>query len=105
MCQQDLSRLQQKIDSLERLLRDNNRLVAALRDSLLRRKASWETGGGANISSDSAHSRVEALPGCRLAEEKKDGTDGVQVSLAYATSRSDERTCSTVLALLKIFLQ
>lgn len=79
----DLSRLQQKIDSLERLLRDNNRLVAALRDSLLRRKASWETGGGANISSDSAHSRAEALPGCRLAEEKKDGTDRVQLLDVY----------------------
>nr|XP_033503508.1 alpha-mannosidase 2 [Epinephelus lanceolatus] len=80
---QDLSRLQQKIDRLERLLRDNNRLVAALRDSLLRRKASWETGGGANISSDSAHSRAEALPGCRLAEEKKDGTDRVQLLDVY----------------------
>lgn len=78
-----MSRLQQKIDRLERLLSDNNRLVATLRDSLLRRKASGETGGGgANVSSDAAHSRADTLPGCRLAEEMKDGTDGVQVSLA-----------------------
>ncbi|GAA6231787.1 alpha-mannosidase 2 [Lates japonicus] len=73
---EDLSRLQEKIDRLERLLSDNNRLVATLRDSLVNRKASWETGRrGANVSSDT-------LSGCRLAEEMKDGTDGVQVSLA-----------------------
>ncbi|XP_067430456.1 alpha-mannosidase 2 [Thunnus thynnus] len=84
----DLSRLQQKIDRLERLLSDNNRLVATLRDSLLHRKASWETGGGGggggvNVSSDSAHSRTDPLPGCRLAEEMKDGTDGVQLLDVY----------------------
>uniref|UniRef100_A0A8P4KCL4 Alpha-mannosidase n=1 Tax=Dicentrarchus labrax TaxID=13489 RepID=A0A8P4KCL4_DICLA len=47
---QDLSHLQQKIDRLEHLLSDNNRLVATLRDSLLQRKAPWETGpkDGAN---------------------------------------------------------
>ncbi|XP_070845355.1 alpha-mannosidase 2 [Chaetodon trifascialis] len=80
----DLSRLQQKIDKLEHLLSDNNRLVATLRDSLLHRKASWETaGGGGNASSDSAHSRAETPPGCRLAKEMKDGTDGVQLLDVY----------------------
>lgn len=83
LCFQDLSRLRKKIDRLERLLRNNNRLVATLRDSLIHNKASWETaGGGANVSSDSAHNQADPLPGCRLAEEMKDGTDGVQVSLA-----------------------
>uniref|UniRef100_UPI0037E97BF9 alpha-mannosidase 2 isoform X2 n=1 Tax=Semicossyphus pulcher TaxID=241346 RepID=UPI0037E97BF9 len=81
---QGLSRLQQKIDRLEHLLNDNNRMVATLRDSLLHRKASWEKGGGGvNVSSDSAHSRANALPGCRLAEEMKDGTDGVQLLDVY----------------------
>ncbi|XP_041815521.1 alpha-mannosidase 2 [Chelmon rostratus] len=79
-----LSHLQQKIDKLERLLSDNNRLVATLRDSLLHRKASWGTGGGGgNVSSDSAHSRAETLPGCRLAEEMKDRTDRVQLLDVY----------------------
>lgn len=81
LCLQDLSRLQQKIDELERLLSDNNRLVATLRDYLLPHKASWGKGGGANVSSDSAHSQDGTLPGCRLANEMKDETDGVQVSL------------------------
>uniref|UniRef100_A0AAQ5XI56 Alpha-mannosidase n=1 Tax=Amphiprion ocellaris TaxID=80972 RepID=A0AAQ5XI56_AMPOC len=61
--EQDLSRLQQKIDRLERLLSDNNRLVARLRDSLLQHKASWERGGGgANVSSDSTHSQALLFP-------------------------------------------
>ncbi|KAM8743502.1 alpha-mannosidase 2 [Acanthopagrus schlegelii] len=79
----DLSRLQQKIDELERLLSDNNRLVATLRDSLLQHKASWGKGGGANVSSDSAHSPADTLPGCRLANEMKDETDGVQLLDVY----------------------
>lgn len=70
------------IDRLEHLLSYNNRLVSELRDALLNHKASWEKGRGANVSSDSSHSRADALPGCRLAEKMKDGTDGVQVSLA-----------------------
>ncbi|XP_023257618.1 alpha-mannosidase 2-like [Seriola lalandi dorsalis] len=82
--EEDLSRLQQKIDRLERLLSDNNRLVATLRDSLVHRKASWETGGGgSNVSSDSTNSRVDTPPGCRLAEEMKDGTDRVQLLDVY----------------------
>lgn len=79
----DLSRLQQKIDELERLLSDNNRLVATLRDYLLPHKASWGKGGGANVSSDSAHSQDGTLPGCRLANEMKDETDGVQLLDVY----------------------
>ncbi|XP_070706732.1 alpha-mannosidase 2 [Pempheris klunzingeri] len=82
----ELSRLQQKIDRLEHLLSDNNRLVATLRDSLLHRKASWETTrgeGGANVSSDSTHGRAHTLPGCRLAEEMKDRADGVQLMDVY----------------------
>uniref|UniRef100_A0A3P8RJE0 Alpha-mannosidase n=1 Tax=Amphiprion percula TaxID=161767 RepID=A0A3P8RJE0_AMPPE len=81
---EDLSRLQQKIDRLEHLLSDNNRLVATLRDSLLQRKASWERGGGgANVSSDSTHSQAAPPPGCRLAEDMKDGADGVQLLDVY----------------------
>lgn len=79
----DLSRLQQRIDRLERLLSDNNHLVATLRDSLLQRKASMEKGGGANVSSDSAHSGANVLPGCRLAGETKGGADGVQLLDVY----------------------
>uniref|UniRef100_A0A8D3EF68 mannosyl-oligosaccharide 1,3-1,6-alpha-mannosidase n=1 Tax=Scophthalmus maximus TaxID=52904 RepID=A0A8D3EF68_SCOMX len=81
---QELSRLQQKIDRLERLLSDNNRLVATLRDTLFNHKASWETGGGGgNMSSGSTHSQADTLPGCRLAGETKDGSDGVQLSDVY----------------------
>uniref|UniRef100_A0A3Q3M1G7 Alpha-mannosidase n=1 Tax=Mastacembelus armatus TaxID=205130 RepID=A0A3Q3M1G7_9TELE len=79
---EDLSQLQHKIDRLEHLLKDNNQLVAMLRDSVLHNKASWETGrrgGGTNVSLDSAH----GLPGCRLAEDIKDGTDGVQLLDVY----------------------
>ncbi|XP_029940101.1 alpha-mannosidase 2-like isoform X2 [Salarias fasciatus] len=75
---QDLLRLQQKIDRLEGLLSENNRLVAALRDSLVHRKAG-RPGGVANSSSVSA----PRLPGCRLAEELKDGADGVQLLDVY----------------------
>ncbi|XP_042365114.1 LOW QUALITY PROTEIN: alpha-mannosidase 2 [Plectropomus leopardus] len=81
---EDLSRLQQKIDRLERLLSDNSRLVASLRDSLLHSKASWETAGGANGSSDSAPDRADALPGCRLAEATKGGAEGVQLLDVYS---------------------
>lgn len=83
---EDLSRLQKKIDRLERLLYDNNQLVATLRDSLLLRKASWEKERSQkriNMSSDSAHRQAERLPGCRLAEEIKDGTKGVQLLDVY----------------------
>uniref|UniRef100_A0A3P9PUG1 Glycoside hydrolase family 38 N-terminal domain-containing protein n=1 Tax=Poecilia reticulata TaxID=8081 RepID=A0A3P9PUG1_POERE len=82
VCVQDLSRLQLKIDRLERLLVDNNRLVARMRDSLLVRE-SPEGRGGANVSSNSAHSRAAAPPGCRKAEELKDGADGVQLLDVY----------------------
>uniref|UniRef100_A0A673B0M2 Glycoside hydrolase family 38 N-terminal domain-containing protein n=1 Tax=Sphaeramia orbicularis TaxID=375764 RepID=A0A673B0M2_9TELE len=65
---QDLSRLQLKIDRLEHLLTENNRLVATLRNSLLQHKASWETRGrgGSNSSADPAHNQGDPLPGCRL---------------------------------------
>ena len=79
-CLQDLSRLAQKIDRLEHLLSDNNRLVATLRDSLLHPKG--DNRGGANVSS--AHIPADPLPGCRLADETKGGADEVQVSLADA---------------------
>ncbi|XP_028318340.1 alpha-mannosidase 2 [Gouania willdenowi] len=79
---QDLSRLQQKIERLESLLSDNNRLVAMLRDSLLLQKPDGRV-GGANISSGSAHNSAKPIPGCRLAEELKDGTDGVQLLDVY----------------------
>ncbi|KAM6901375.1 alpha-mannosidase 2 isoform 1-T2 [Lycodopsis pacificus] len=79
----DLSRLQQQIDKLERLLSDNNRLVATLRDKLFHRQASWVKGGTGNVSSGSAPSRADSLPGCRLAEETKDGADGVQLLDVY----------------------
>jgi len=82
-CRQDLSRLQQQIEKLERLLGDNNRLVATLQDSLSSHRASMEKGGVVNVSSGSAHSWADAPPGCRLAEQMKDGADGAQVSLAY----------------------
>lgn len=52
----DLSRLQQQIEKLERLLGDNNRLVATLQDSLSSHRASMEKGGVVNVSSGSAHS-------------------------------------------------
>ncbi|XP_035995760.1 alpha-mannosidase 2 [Fundulus heteroclitus] len=74
--EEDLSRLQLKIDRLERLLVDNNRLVARLRDSLLVRESPGGR-GGANASS--------AGPplGCRKPAELKDGADGVQLLDVY----------------------
>ncbi|KAM9306213.1 alpha-mannosidase 2 isoform 2-T4 [Pholidichthys leucotaenia] len=83
--EEDLSRLQQKIDKLEHLLSDNNRMVAMLRDSLLQQKASLASGRrGANISSDSVpHSNSGLLPGCRLAEEVKGAAGGVQLLDVY----------------------
>ncbi|XP_072227355.1 alpha-mannosidase 2 isoform X2 [Leuresthes tenuis] len=86
---EDLSRLQEKIDRLELLLKNNNRLVAKLRDALFQHK-SLETGrGGANDSSDSAHRRAGAFPGCRLAEEMKNAADGVQLLDVYDLLRFD----------------
>lgn len=82
--EQDLAHLQDKIDRLERLLSDNNRMVATLRDSLLQRKASLKRPqGGANISTDSTHNPAEPLPGCRLADLTKGGADGVQLLDVY----------------------
>ncbi|XP_047426391.1 alpha-mannosidase 2 [Mugil cephalus] len=81
---QDLSLLQQKIDRLEYLLSNNNRLVARLRDSLLHHKASRkQEGGGANSSSEHAHIPAEPLSGCQLAEEKEGGAGGVQLLDVY----------------------
>ncbi|KAF7646151.1 hypothetical protein LDENG_00192410 [Lucifuga dentata] len=82
----DLSRLQQKIDRLERLLGDNNRLVATLRDSLLHHRASWEGGGsqgGASVNSSSTHQQADALPGCRTDDKMADGVDGVKLLDIY----------------------
>ncbi|XP_041825970.1 alpha-mannosidase 2 isoform X2 [Melanotaenia boesemani] len=80
---QDLSRLQQKIDRLEGLLRNNNRLVATLREAVLQHKL-WRTGrSGTNSSSDSAHSQAGTPPGCRVAEEMKDSADGIQLLNVY----------------------
>lgn len=81
---QDLSRFQQKIDRLERLLGDNNRLVATLRDSLLHHRASWEgvgAQGGASVNLSSAHHQADMLAGCRVEEEMTEGAGEVQVSL------------------------
>ncbi|CAN9504622.1 unnamed protein product [Ophioblennius macclurei] len=75
---QDLLRLQQKIDRLEGLLSENNRLVGALRDSLLHRKVEQSRGMAKN-SSAPAH----LVPGCQLAEELKDSADGVQLLDVY----------------------
>lgn len=70
---QDLSHLHHKIERLEHLLGDNNRLVARLRDTLDQQKELLQRGEKANVSLD------EAPTGCLLAKEVKDGTDGVQV--------------------------
>ncbi|KAM4528259.1 alpha-mannosidase 2 isoform 2-T2 [Odontesthes bonariensis] len=86
---EDLSRLQEKIDRLELILKNNNRLVAELRDALFQHKSLETGGGGANDTSDSAHRRAEAAPGCRLAEEMKDGADGVQLLDVYDLLRFD----------------
>ncbi|XP_037548390.1 alpha-mannosidase 2 [Nematolebias whitei] len=79
---EDLSHLQQKIDKLERLLINNNHLVARLRDTLLHKQSS-KGRGGANISSDSAHIRAGPLPGCQSAEEMKADAAGVQLLDVY----------------------
>lgn len=71
---QDLSHLHQKIEKLEHLLGDNNRLVAKLHDTLDKHKELLKRGGKANLTLG------EAPPGCQLAKEVKDGTDGLQVS-------------------------
>lgn len=73
-CLQDLSHLHQKIEKLEHLLGDNNRLVAKLHDTLDKHKELLKIGEKANLTLG------EALPGCQLAKEVKDGTDGLQVS-------------------------
>lgn len=78
-------KIHQRIDVLERLLSNNNRLVERLRDSLLQHKSAPESGGGGvNASFDSAHSQHDPLPGCRLVKEMKDGANGVQVSMLAA---------------------
>ncbi|RVE66206.1 hypothetical protein OJAV_G00124710 [Oryzias javanicus] len=74
---QDLSRLRNKIDGLERLLVSNNRMVAMLRDSLHIHKQ-----GGANDSAGSSHFQREPLPGCRLAGQK-DSPASVQLLDVY----------------------
>ncbi|XP_024154787.1 alpha-mannosidase 2 isoform X3 [Oryzias melastigma] len=74
---QDLSRLRNKIDRLERLLVSNNRMVAMLRDSLHIHKQ-----GGANKSAGSSHFQKESLPGCRLAQQK-DSPASVQLLDVY----------------------
>uniref|UniRef100_A0A667Y555 Mannosidase alpha class 2A member 1 n=1 Tax=Myripristis murdjan TaxID=586833 RepID=A0A667Y555_9TELE len=83
----ELSRLQQKIDRLERLLGDNNRLVAAVRDSLLHRRpeASWEKtgGGGANGSSVHLPPQREAPAGCQIAGKMTDEEGGVKLLDVY----------------------
>ncbi|XP_075993471.1 alpha-mannosidase 2 isoform X2 [Genypterus blacodes] len=78
----DFSRFQQKIDRLERLLGDNNRLVATLRDSLLHHRASWEGArgrGGASVNVSSAPGQADALTGCRVEEELMDGVQLLDV--------------------------
>lgn len=79
---QDLSHLHQKIERLEHLLGDNNRLVIRLHDTLDQQKKLIK-GKKANQSS------VEAPPGCLLTKEVNNGTDGVQVS-------SSNCVCNTV---------
>lgn len=71
---QDLSHLHHKIERLEHLLGDNNRLVARLHDTLDQHKEILQRKQKANVSLG------EAPPGCLLAKEVKNGTDGVQVS-------------------------
>uniref|UniRef100_H3CAT2 Alpha-mannosidase n=1 Tax=Tetraodon nigroviridis TaxID=99883 RepID=H3CAT2_TETNG len=74
---EDLSHLHHKIERLEHLLGDNNRLVARLHDTLDRHKELIRRKEKANVSSG------EAPPGCLLAKEIKDGTDGVQMLDVY----------------------
>uniref|UniRef100_A0A3Q3XLF8 Alpha-mannosidase n=1 Tax=Mola mola TaxID=94237 RepID=A0A3Q3XLF8_MOLML len=76
---QELSKLGEKIANLEHLLNDNNHLVAMLHQSLNHHRAV----GGANVSSGSTQRRDGALPGCQLANEIKDGSNGVQLLDVY----------------------
>lgn len=71
---QDLSHLHQKIEKLEHLLGDNNRLVIRLHDTLDQQKKLLKGGDKAN------QSFVEAPLGCQLTKEVTNATDGVQVS-------------------------
>lgn len=71
---QDLSHLHQKIEKLEHLLGDNNRLVIRLHDTLDQQKILLRGGEKAN------QSVVEAPPICQLTKEVNNGSDGVQVS-------------------------
>lgn len=71
---QDLSHLHQKIEKLEHLLGDNNRLVIRLHDTLDQQKKLLKGGEKAN------QSFVEAPPLCQLTKELNNGSDGVQVS-------------------------
>lgn len=80
---QDLSHLHQKIERLEHLLGDNNRLVIRLHDTLDQQKKLLKGGEKAN------QSLVEAPPGCQLIKGVNNGTDGVQVS-------SSNYVCNTV---------
>ncbi|XP_061590562.1 alpha-mannosidase 2 isoform X1 [Cololabis saira] len=79
---EDLTVIQQKIDRLEHLLSDNNRLVSMLRDSLFQHKQSQESGRGGTNNSNALR-QAEPPPGCRLAEDLKDGDDGVQLLNVY----------------------
>ncbi|XP_078145165.1 alpha-mannosidase 2 isoform X2 [Centroberyx gerrardi] len=80
---EDWPRLQQKIDSLERRLSDSNQLIAAVRDALLHRKASWKERGGGGANESSTHGAAETMQGCRLAEKNNDGPEGVQLLDVY----------------------
>ncbi|XP_008324416.1 alpha-mannosidase 2 [Cynoglossus semilaevis] len=65
----DLYHLRQKIDKLEHLLSNNNRLVATLRDSLMQQNTFNKEMGKANVSSES----VDRMTGCRLTGGETDG--------------------------------
>lgn len=69
ICRQDLYHLRQKIDKLEHLLSNNNRLVATLRDSLMQQNTFNKEMGKANVSSES----VDRMTGCRLTGGETDG--------------------------------
>uniref|UniRef100_A0A674NNV0 Uncharacterized protein n=1 Tax=Takifugu rubripes TaxID=31033 RepID=A0A674NNV0_TAKRU len=75
--EEDLSHLHQKIERLEHLLGDNNRLVIRLHDTLDQQKKLLKGGEKAN------QSLVEAPPGCQLTKGVNNGTDGVQMLDLY----------------------
>ncbi|XP_034047853.1 alpha-mannosidase 2 [Thalassophryne amazonica] len=86
----DLSHLLHKMNRLEHLLDENNHMVAGLRDSVLRQRASWEAAhleskaeGGTNVTSDYGPRPGDMVPGCHLAKEIKDRTNGVQLLDVY----------------------